>query len=685
MTPATRSIVLLLSLAVSSPAAELAVSPGPGLADWVDRRDGFAFSLDRTSAPTDGLLAVTVGSTDVSALMTLEDGALVYRSDAPPLPAGEHEVVVWRVGADGGWTELLRTTLRVRTRAGWESSTVSPTVDLSVLAQVAEGHRPESNAPARRTFQDLNLQTGITSEHRRGGFALRTSATAVGVSEIEQALRFGEQGEHAPRFDLSSYLVEAGTGPLTISVGRIAFGSQRHLVSTFSSRGVVAALDLGAAVSLEVAAANGSSIVGWSNLLGLSSSDHRVLAATLCVEVLPSRPGGVRLELGALDGSVQPLTGFNQGAVVSAERSRGLGLRLAASDPDGRLQLDSGWARTRFEAAEDAELEQGLDVVPIAAATRDARYLEASWAFVRGVRLTETAGLDLTLAVHHERVEPLYRSVAAYTSADVEANSADLNGTIGPAAVQLSHGSSRDNLENIPSVLTTHTRRTAANLSLPVAALLSAGALVPNLSATWDRTHQVGTGIPVDGGFDASHVPDQIGVNRTAGLDWSGTGWTGGLAWGHSSQDNRQPGRENADFDTWTSGARFGFAAGPRLDIGLDVSLERSLSVESGRTDRTRRLGATVSWRPFDPLGVSGSLSWTRSLDDQGQSRSEGFDSDLQATWRLSLARVGLPSGSASLFARTTNREYSARDLVFGFDDDRRLWTVTVGLNVSFF
>ena len=43
----------------------------------------------------------------------------------------------------------------------------------------------------------------------------------------------------------------------------------RYLADAFSSRGVALGLPLGKGVSLRAAAVNGSSLVGWSNILGL--------------------------------------------------------------------------------------------------------------------------------------------------------------------------------------------------------------------------------------------------------------------------------------------------------------------------------------------------------------------------------------------------------------------------------
>jgi hypothetical protein len=41
---------------------------------------------------------------------------------------------------------------------------------------------------------------------------------------------------------------------------------------------------------------NGSPIVGWDNPTGLQQDENRIFSGTLGVELLPNRPGGLRIE-----------------------------------------------------------------------------------------------------------------------------------------------------------------------------------------------------------------------------------------------------------------------------------------------------------------------------------------------------------------------------------------------------
>ena len=107
----------------------------------------------------------------------------------------------------------------------------------------------------------------------------------------DQALQFGARGNGAPKFDLSDYLVRAQTGPLTGSLGHLSYGANKHLISGFASRGVSVAVALSKVAELSFAALNGTSVVGWSNPLGMEDASHRMIGASLKVEAVPNRPG----------------------------------------------------------------------------------------------------------------------------------------------------------------------------------------------------------------------------------------------------------------------------------------------------------------------------------------------------------------------------------------------------------
>jgi hypothetical protein len=68
--------------------------------------------LSRALQPADGSLAVLVGDTDVTAMLTAEAANVSY-TPRLPLPAGESDVTVWLVSPGNQWKELARFPLRV--------------------------------------------------------------------------------------------------------------------------------------------------------------------------------------------------------------------------------------------------------------------------------------------------------------------------------------------------------------------------------------------------------------------------------------------------------------------------------------------------------------------------------------------------------------------------------------------
>ncbi len=672
-------------LAAAAWAEEIIVTPAFEAAAWLSRGQPIELRVSRRPAPDDGRLAVLVDTTDVTSVTVWRDTSLVYGPGALPLDPGEHELTVYLVDDAGTWTEVGRFQFKVRTRAGFDTAEVTPAIDLTNKGQVDEGHAPVDNAPDPATFQDGTLQVGLRTAHVRGDFALRTSLSVMGATNQQETLRFGEKGEAAPRVDLSAYLVELEKGPAKLAVGHVAFGANRLLASGFAARGASLTLRLSPAVSVEAAATSGSSIVGWSDITGLARSEHQMRWVTFGTEFLPAHPGTFRLELSYLDGSLQPFSSFNQGAVTAAETSTGGALRLAAADLGRRVQIDAGYARTTFRPATDQQVEDGLDVTPISETTRDARYADVTLAILQGVKLGENSQANLTLALHHQRIEPLYRSVGASVGADVRQDGADLTASLGAVSMQASHQRGADNLADIRSILKTKTRRTAANLAVPLRELFAGSAWWPAVTAGWDRTHQFGAFVPEGGAFQPENVPDQVSTSRTAGVDWTGARLRAGYHWSESRQDSRQPGRERADSTTRTDAITLGAPVSPRLELGLDGSLERQDNLETGRTDRTRRVGINGTWRATDWMTIGGSVAKTRTWDSQDQGQSDGFDSDAQWSASFPLGWIGLKTARGSVFARYANRRQQSLDRVFLIDQDRRAWTVNTGFNVSLF
>jgi hypothetical protein len=366
--------------------------------------------------PEEARIAVVLGTTDLSDLFTAQETVLRLDPKITPLPSGSQEMVVFLCSSDRKWAEIARFPIRVLGRFGFERATLQPKLDLNVNGQIAEEHFPEEPAPPRSTFQDFTVTAALNTDHLRRQFNVRSQVNLVGASNEQQALRFGQEGPEAPQVDLSNYLLAVQQGPVLASLGHVTVtGGNRHLLGSVASRGASLAVKLGQRLDLALSALNGTSVVGFENLLGLDNSDHRILAGTLGLELL-KRAGGLRLETTLLDGRLLPQFSFNQGNVNDSEQNRALGLRLLASLPSQRVRLEAGFTPSQFTNPEDPFLSQGFDVVQVQEETRNARYVDLGLDLLQGLRLGASRTASVTVLLRHERVDPLFRSVRTQLS-----------------------------------------------------------------------------------------------------------------------------------------------------------------------------------------------------------------------------------------------------------------------------
>src|SRR5262245_26403211 len=634
--------------------------------------------LNRPLRKEEGSLALIVGKSDLSALLIVTEKSLRYDPKTLPLPLGESQVILYLVSEKNEWKETARFTLRVgridgvegpgvggpgqgvkdtakvpevdstaaprssatdaqpptpgadtasstkqsQKRLGFEKLDLIPSVTVSFKSQTEQSNFPAINRPERATFTDLNLQMSFKGDIDRGLFTSQSQFDFVGASFKKEALRFGQLGERAPQVDLSSYLMQFKLGKVRYQVGHFSFGANRHLVNGFSSRGLMVSVPLGNRADFALSAMNGTSIVGYSNFFGVDKSKHRLVGGTLGFELMSKRPGGMRVEASLLDAWLQPVNGFSQGSINDAERSRGAGFRVLASDSAQRFKIDAGISRSTFTSPSDPLLNQGRDVKPFPSITGNARYLDASYDILKGLSLTKQKKVNLSFGFRHEQVDPLYRSLGASTQADKVSNDFSLTGSIGEINAQFTHGRFNDNLGDVPSILKSLTRANTFAVGVPLASILgdakAPSRLLPRVSYTINLTHQFGAAIPVRGGFefDPGSIPDQLSTNQSITADWQIENWRLGYRLNHSFQNNQQPGRELSDFANLVNGFTVGIAANRSLDLNFDLNAESANNREAGTIDRTLRLSPSINWRMSKRATLASSLSTTLAGDD---------------------------------------------------------------------
>ncbi|HEX2491372.1 MAG TPA: hypothetical protein VHR27_18315 [Blastocatellia bacterium] len=740
------AVCVLFCVSATSRADDLTIRAAFDVKASVLPNERIDLLLSRALQPADGSLAVLVGDTDVTAMLTAEAANVSY-TPRLPLPAGESDVTVWLVSPGNQWKEIARFPLRVSAGATINGSNGATAIDSAIVPDSSNGDQaaPANNAaPTRRwgfdkvepiknislnlksqpgssafpapqpgvvreTFTDLAGQTALGAMFTRGAMVWSNRFEIVGSSFQNEALRFGELGQKAPNVDLSNYLVQVQHGASNFALGHVSFGAHRHLINNISSRGVTAKLPLGKRADFTASAVNGTSVVGWSNFSGLNRRKHQILSGALGFEFLPARPQGFRIEAAALSGSLLPLNNFSQRSLTDAERSAGGSLRLVASDAQNRFKLDAGFARSRFTNPSDPLLEQGLNLTPARETTRSARFADASLALLRDLKLNSLQKANLTFNFRHERVDPLFRSVGAVTQADHFQNQFELAGALGEANFTLSHTRFNDNLSDLPSILKSLTRREALNINMPLSALIvpfiaggeqSNGQTngradgqsfqwLPRLGFTVDRVHQFGAFIPINGGFRPDLVPDQISLNYNVSADWQFTKWRLGYRFNRSSQDNRQPGRELADLENLIHGLTLGLNLTPALDVNFDVNNEQANNFEFQRADRTLRYAVNTNWRMTPRATFALNLSTIGAGDLARTSSSRTIEGDAQLSYRMDAEhpvgrRLFANRMQAQFFIRYANRFARARDLLFIVNSLNKVWTLNTGMNLTF-
>lgn len=713
---------------------------------FVKPREQIELLLNRELKEAEGKAAVLIGLTDVTSLFTQEKLRLRYNSRLWPLPAGESVVTVFLISQDHEWQEIAHFTLRVanekdagrgdkaepireetnssanfvkdRTR-GSGPSAESPDGDFTTETQQASEPASQSSArknrkikflpsltltvpsqpaqstfpgpqPERATFTELTMQASLKSEATYGILNMQSSFDLAGSSFEKEALRFGTLGSSAPQVDLSSYLIQFQTGKLKYQVGHFSYGTQRELINGFSSRGIMISVPFLQRFDFSAAAMNGTQLVGYDNFFGLDKRTNEMLSGTLGMEVFAKHPGELRLEVGVLSAYFQPASGVNRGVVTDVQRSRGISLRLIANDKKQRFHFDGGFTRSFFVSPTDTTLSQGASLVPLPALSRNAHYLEASYNVLQNFSLTKTKKANLIVAFREENVAPLFRSLGASTQADKVQYELSVSGSVNEISAQFSQANFHDNLRDIPSILKSLTGSTHFSLAAPASALLNqtkSSAWLPRLGFSFDRVHAFGAVVPVNGGFelDPSSVPDLVGTNETFSADWQIKKFTVGYGLNHSFQNNQQPGREQADQGVLVNTGRLGIAASSKLNFNLDLSRESAANKETGRVDRTYRVGPGISWQLTRQMGFTTSLANTIAGDAAKTSHNRNTEFDCSWTYRFQRGQEGLKKVAGQFFIRYANHYSHAFDRVFITNTLNRNQTLTANLGITFF
>jgi len=554
------------------------------------------------------------------------------------------------------------------------------------LAEQTSGGQPASDRPQ---FQSVGATFGLATRHKRGRVSLTSDTHFLGAGQRSDALRFGEQGNRAARIDLADYVIRFEAPYTTVALGQVSSGTNRHLINGFGSRGVTATFGAPRA-SISVGAANGTSIVGTDNIFGLSRANHRIVSSTLALELLPSRPGALHVEATALKGSVAAQSGFTQGGVTSADRSDGYGVQLAASSPAQRVRLAAGFASSASQFAAEPPTSGGT-VAASPSHRKSARYLEANLGIAQDRKFFAVVPVTLNLALRHERVDPLYRSVAVSTQSDVQRDGFDLTGSIDAVTMQLTASRTSDNLDGVVTLLTSRGDATSLTLATPLATLLRAKratAWWPTLTYARQQMHQFGLGVPAGGGYSATGVPDPLATVQDCALPWPCPQFQFGYRVNQADQDNRQPGYETADASTRTHGLTMGVTPRSNLRLGLELAVERQNNKQLAQVNFVRRGAINANWTLTSVTTIDGSLTLSSAQDRgaNGDTRLSALQFGIARGINLWRSESATPRGQLFLrFAKRDNRLISISAPLDPPGQKGGVWNVASGLTLRLF
>lgn len=666
----------------------------------IEQNAQISLKLNRPLTETEGRIIVFINETDVSALITQNSDELIYLPSVVPLPVGENHLKVYRAVTDDDWREIGDFVLKVK--AAEKDSTTEKTIEnkktkVTFLPQISVNVKgedtlsffPDTSAPERERFTDSTGQASFNLTVSRSGWTLNNQLDFAASSRKNEALRFGEIGDRASRIDLSSYLVQLEKGRFKAQFGHVSFGSSRHLINSFSSRGVNVTVPITERDDVSFGFANGTSVVGFNNFFGVSRAEHSVASATYGREIFKEK-GKLRVELTFMRGSLLPLTNFNEGAIVDAERSYGGTIRIKRDV--GRLRFDAGFTRSRFTNPFDPTLEQGFDVVPVRAVTRNASYAEISYDIFKDLKLIKNRSIKLTATYRYEELEPLFRSVVASTQADKRFHQFEIAAAVGDINITYGNLRDRDNLRDVPSILRTLNRNNNLNVNFSLATIFNQGKpsrFLPRIGYTFSRIHQFGAFLPTNGDFrDASQIPDQFISNHSFAANWELSQKFGfSYQYQRAFIDNRQPGREIADALNDINTFNFDYKPIEKLTVGANFSLNRAEAFEEPRVDKTFNLGTTISLRDLflKNSAVTANLTTTIAGDRGNLSDNRSGDISLEWSYKLGFGKENFKKVEAQFFIRYNNTYGEQRDNIFFINNFNKRQAFNFGLTFNFF
>lgn len=331
--------------------------------------------------------------------------------------------------------------------------------------------------------------------------------------------------------------------------------------------------------------------------------------------------------------------------------------------------------------------EQEIVVIPVKPVTKTAFYADINYDLLKDVKLGGERTLSLTLSGRHERIDPQYQSLGATITADQLRTVLGFNASISGATIQFQQEWLEDNLANVPTILKTQTRNTSLNVNVPLQSIIgSTSRFLPVLSYSYQRTQQVGINFPIPelSAFDPTEIPNQITQQHQAAIQWTFDELSFGYQFSSSFQDNRQPGRENADFFNLSHQLSLSWQPSPRFQLTVGYNFSSAQSQEEGITRFNSSPTIGVSWEFIKNLTLAINYNLTSDRDSLNQRFTQATGLEAILTWRFNLNNGSGTLIPGSAFIRYSRQSNLNRDNVFGLSTDSTVQVINAGLSISF-
>jgi hypothetical protein len=562
-------------------------------------------------------------------------------------------------------------------------------LNVNIKSQIAESRSPDAGVSPRPTSLDAAFTGELSALYPIGTGKLQGKVNLVGTTFKPESLRFGELQERASLVDLSAYSINFTDGDNKVAVGNVCFGNNPLLVTNVCTRGVTANLKLNNFADLSIGHLSTTAIVGFDNILGIEQENNTLTGATLGVQVANNASGGVRLETTVMNGSRLPVANFNVGEVVDAETSDGIGFRVTAANDNGRWKADAGFARSTFTAggANDPQLTEGTNAVALQPVTKNAWYAETSYDILKDVKLDDKRNLALSVNLKVEQADPQFGTLGATVNADRLQAQYGINATIAGASIQFQHTDSEDNIANLPNILKTRNKSDTISLNVPLQSVLqNNSSLLPTISYSYQTTAQNGSIFAaINGGFDeSSEIPNQLNNTQEIGLEWKfSEAFSFDYKFSNTFQDNRQLGRENADFHNISHQFSVGWQPSQQLRFNLGYNFTNAQNIERQITRFTQSPTFGVSWEFVPDVTLAANYNFNNDSDSIGESLTRSNGLDLLLTWNFKTNTFGREN-PGSVFLRYSGQSNLNSSSIGNINTDSTINTVSAGMSLSF-